>query len=162
MDFNSKLEVLMSPSFKAEAEAILQTLEIDPNTAALLLEDLVRTQGWDIKLSASDVYLIPSISAKNVWMEASAATYSESETIPKQLKGEFHMEIRNTTFVNNIDVENMNEDAFIANINAVQKEISRLKDVGVESSTINNKIEKLSTQLDELVVLMDAKFAKDS
>jgi len=69
--------------------------------------------------------------------------------------------IKKVTYVNGMDINDMSVDQFLGAIKATDKEIKRLKEMEIDSATIDKQIKKLEEDKTKLVELLDEQHAND-
>ena len=145
-----KVLLLEDPSISQSAVDTLLDNDLTALEQRNLLNDLLSAVGFSqIRVQPSELDRL--IQEVNSLYGATASNQQENSTVG----------IRKTTFVNGVDVEDLNMEGFLSAIKKHDSEIKRLTDLNVDSAAVKKQIDTLTSERATMVELLDEKYAND-
>lgn len=157
-----KAVLLGTPGMSDSVRDVMSDPSTEIGWIILRINELLEEYGWDIRVTEAlvrDLYddLNPAyvfeIKTLDLDEEDEGPQPAQEETAP--------VTIKKVTYVNGMDIEAMSVEQFLGAIKATDKEIKRLKEMDIDSTTIEKQIRSLEDDKAKLVELLDQQHSDD-
>lgn len=179
MDRITAIDMIDAAGLREDVNILLEnTRNLTLKTQALLLDDLLTYHNVHLpRIQVEEITCAGSVPTHLKWgalpkretathrIELPALWENELSTVrppkydtptPRTTPTEnFKMTILTITYANGRDVSNMTVEQYLDDIKQLDSEIKRLKDMGIDSVTVNASITELEEQKARLVALLD-------